>query len=151
MSRVQLALNVGDLDASIEFSTKLFTTPPAKVRENYANFAIAEPLLRLVLIAGQGEPRSRSHVDVEVESTDEVPAAAAARMEAEGAACNARESANCCYAVHDQVWVTGPELRWEIYTLLTDVLHGDEGTPSAASQSVAAASTEAAACATSWR
>ena len=91
MSRVQLALNVGDLDASIEFYTKLFKTPPAKIRENYANFAIAEPPLKLVLIAGQGEPGSLNHVGVEVESTDEV-AAAAARMEAEGAACDVRES-----------------------------------------------------------
>ena len=84
MSRVQLALNVGDLDASIDFYTKLFKTPPAKVRENYANFAIAEPPLKLVLIAGHGEPGSLNHVGVEVESTDEV-AAAAARMQAEGA------------------------------------------------------------------
>ena len=94
MSRVQLALNVGNLDASIEFYTKLFKTPPAKVRENYANFAIAEPPLKLVLIAGQGDPGSLNHVGVEVESTDEV-AAAAARMEAEGAACNVRESTSC--------------------------------------------------------
>ena len=136
MSRVQLALNVGDLDASIEFYTKLFKTPPAKVRENYANFAIAEPPLKLVLIAGQGEPGSLNHVGVEVESTDEV-AAAAARMEAEGAACNVQESTSCCYAVQDKVWVSGPEIPWEIYTVLADadVLHGDDGMPAAATHS----------------
>jgi len=133
MSRVQLALNVGDLDASIEFYTKLFKTPPAKIRENYADFAIAEPPLKLVLIAGQGEPGSLNHVGVEVESTAEV-AAAAARMEAEGAACNVRESTSCCYAVQDKVWVSGPEIPWEIYTVLADadVLHGDDGMPAVA-------------------
>jgi len=130
MSRVQLALNVGDLDASIDFYTKLFKTPPAKVRENYANFAIAEPPLKLVLIAGHGEPGSLNHVGVEVESTDEV-ASAAARMQAEGAVCNIRESTSCCYAVQDKVWVSGPEIPWEIYTVLADadVLHGDDGMP----------------------
>lgn len=119
MSRVQLALNVGDLDASIEFYTKLFRTPPAKVRENYANFAIAEPPLKLVLIAGQGEPGTLNHLGVEVEST-EIVAAEAARMQGEGAACRVQESTSCCYAVQDKVWVSGPEVPWEIYTVLAD-------------------------------
>jgi len=64
MSRVQLALNVADLDASIEFYTKLFQTPPAKVRRGYANFAIADPPLKLVLFTGQGEPGSLNHIGV---------------------------------------------------------------------------------------
>jgi catechol 2,3-dioxygenase-like lactoylglutathione lyase family enzyme len=119
MSRVQLALNVGDLDASIEFYTKLFKTPPAKIRENYANFAIAEPPLKLVLIAGQGEPGTLNHVGVEVETTDEV-AAAAARMQEEGAACEVQDATTCCFAVQDKVWVSGPEIPWEIYTVLAD-------------------------------
>jgi len=137
MSRVQLALNVGDLDASIDFYTKLFKTPPAKVRENYANFAIAEPPLKLVLIAGQGDPGSLNHVGVEVESTDEV-AAAAERMEAEGAACTVRDATSCCYAVQDKVWVSGPEIPWEIYTVLADAdqLHGDDGMPTTADRTV---------------
>jgi catechol 2,3-dioxygenase-like lactoylglutathione lyase family enzyme len=145
MSRVQLALNVGDLDASIDFYTKLFKTPPAKVRENYANFAIAEPPLKLVLIAGHGEPGSLNHVGVEVESTDEV-ASAAARMQAEGAVCNVRESTSCCYAVQDKVWVSGPEIPWEIYTVLADadVLHGDDGMPTTPLDAPAVASTTAA-------
>ena len=138
MSRVQLALNVGDLDASIDFYTKLFKTPPAKVRANYANFAIAEPPLKLVLIAGHGEPGSLNHVGVEVESTDEV-AEAAARMEAAGAACNVREATSCCYAVQDKVWVSGPEIPWEIYTVLgdADALEGDDGMPSSTGQAAA--------------
>jgi catechol 2,3-dioxygenase-like lactoylglutathione lyase family enzyme len=119
MSRVQLALNVGDLEASIEFYTKLFKTPPAKIRENYANFAIAEPPLKLVLIAGGGAPGSLNHLGVEVDSTDEV-LAASRRMQAEGAACDLQESTTCCYAVQDKVWVSGPEIPWEIYTVLAD-------------------------------
>ena len=128
MSRVQLALNVGDLDASIEFYTKLFKTPPAKIRENYANFAIAEPPLKLVLIAGQGEPGSLNHVGVEVDSTDEV-VAEATRMQAEGVACDVQEATTCCFAVQDKVWVSGPEIAWEIYTVLADasVMHPAEG------------------------
>jgi catechol 2,3-dioxygenase-like lactoylglutathione lyase family enzyme len=119
MSRIQLALNVGDLDASIDFYTKLFQTPPAKVREGYANFAIADPPLKLVLIAGGGAPGSLNHVGVEVGSTDEVMAAAA-RMQDEGAACDVQESTTCCFAVQDKVWVTGPEIPWEVYTVLAD-------------------------------
>jgi lactoylglutathione lyase len=119
MSRVQLALNVGDLDASIAFYTKLFQTPPAKIRENYANFAIAEPPLKLVLIAGAGAPGTLNHLGVEVESTDTVMAEAQ-RMQAEGAACDLQESTTCCYAVQDKVWVSGPEVPWEIYTVLAD-------------------------------
>lgn len=114
MSRVQVALNVGDLDASIEFYSKLFRTTPAKVREGYANFAINEPPLKLVLIAGQGEPGTLNHIGVEVESTDEV-AEAASRMNGE-----LEESTTCCYAVQDKVWVSGPEIPWEIYTVLAD-------------------------------
>jgi catechol 2,3-dioxygenase-like lactoylglutathione lyase family enzyme len=119
MSRVQLALNVNDLDASIEFYSKLFRTGPAKVRENYANFAIAEPPLKLVLIAGQGEPGSLNHIGVEVESTDEVTAVAE-HMRSEGAACEVQEATSCCFAVQDKVWVSGPEIAWEFYTVLAD-------------------------------
>ena len=128
MSRVQLALNVGDLDASIAFYTKLFKTPPAKVRENYANFAIAEPPLKLVLIAGGGEPGSLNHVGVEVDSTDEVMAEAA-RLGAAGAGA-VQESTTCCFAVQDKVWVSGPEIPWEIYTVLADapVMHPTQET-----------------------
>jgi lactoylglutathione lyase len=139
MSRVQLALNVGNLDDSIEFYSKLFRTPPDKVRENYANFAIAEPPLKLVLIVGQGEPGTLNHVGVEVESTDEV-AAAAARMQEEGAACDVQESTTCCFAVQDKVWVSGPEIPWEIYTVLADasVMHPNEGECCAPAEAVSA-------------
>jgi len=74
MSRVQLALNVSDLDEAIAFYSKLFRTTPAKVRPGYANFALTEPPLKLVLIEGAGEPGSINHLGVEVETTDDVTA-----------------------------------------------------------------------------
>ena len=119
MSRVQLALNVGDLESSIEFYTQLFGTPPAKVRENYANFAIAEPPLKLVLIAGHGAPGTLNHVGIEVESSEEV-LETARRLQGDGLATDLQESTSCCFAVQDKVWVTGPELPWEIYKVLAD-------------------------------
>ena len=117
MSRVQLALNVGDLDEAIAFYSKLFRTGPAKIRENYANFAIAEPPLKLVLIAGGGVPGTMNHVGVEVESTDEVTEAIT-RFQAEGFGTDVQENTSCCYAVQDKVWVQGPDIAWEIYTVL---------------------------------
>ncbi len=128
VSRVQLALNVGDLEASIDFYTKLFKTPPNKTRKNYANFAIDEPPLKLILIAGEGTPGTMNHVGVEVASTEEV-AEATTRMQAEGAVCDIETGTTCCFAVQDKVWVSGPEIPWEIYTVLADadVMHPTEG------------------------
>jgi catechol 2,3-dioxygenase-like lactoylglutathione lyase family enzyme len=119
MSRVQLALNVADLEASIDFYTKLFGTGPAKVRDGYANFAIADPPLKLVLFAGAGEPGSLNHLGVEVDSTDEVMTASA-RARGEDLPAELQEATTCCYALQDKVWVTGPENAWEIYTVLAD-------------------------------
>jgi predicted enzyme related to lactoylglutathione lyase len=117
MSRVQLALNVGDLDEAIAFYSKLFQTEPAKVREGYANFAITNPPLKLVLIAGDGAPGTMNHVGVEVESTDEV-AAAITRFQSEDMPTDVRDQESCCFAVQDKVWVQGPDIAWEIYTVL---------------------------------
>ena len=119
MSRVQLALNVDDLDASIAFYTKLFQTPPAKVRQDYANFAIADPPLKLVLFANAGEPGTLNHVGVEVESTDEV-AAVIARTRDLDMEQDVQEGVSCCFAVQDKTWVKGPENDWEFYTVLAD-------------------------------
>src|SRR3954466_5388342 len=121
MSRVQLALNVSDLDAAIAFYSKLFVTEPAKVRPGYANFAIAEPPLKLVLIEGQGIPGTMNHLGVEVATTAEV-AQAQARLTGEGLACAVEDEVACCYAVQDKVWVDAPDGEpWEIYTVLADV------------------------------
>ena len=119
MSRVQLALNVADLDASIEFYTKLFQTPPAKIRDGYANFAIAEPPLKLILFTGMGEPGSLNHVGVEVESPEDV-AAVIARTQAIGMDQEIQENTSCCYAVQDKTWIKGPDNDWEFYTVLGD-------------------------------
>jgi catechol 2,3-dioxygenase-like lactoylglutathione lyase family enzyme len=118
---VQLALNVSDLDAAIDFYSKLFATPPAKRRPGYANFALTEPPLKLVLIEGRGEPGSLNHLGVEVTSTDEV-AAAQRRLSGEGLATAVEDQVSCCYAVQDKVWVDAPDGEpWEIYTVLADV------------------------------
>jgi catechol 2,3-dioxygenase-like lactoylglutathione lyase family enzyme len=121
MSRVQLALNVSDLDLAIDFYSKLFATPPAKVRPGYANFAIAEPPLKLVLIEGQGKPGSLNHLGVEVSST-EIVATTSSRLSGLGLSTATEDEVACCYAVQDKVWVDAPDGEpWEIYTVLADV------------------------------
>lgn len=119
MSRVQLALNVTDLDAAVSFYSKLFSTEPAKVRPGYANFAVAEPPLKLVLIecAAGG---TLNHLGVEVESAAEV-GAAEERLVAAGLATATEDEVACCYAVQDKVWVDDPDgAPWEVYTVLAD-------------------------------
>jgi len=121
MSRVQLALNVVDLDDAIAFYSKLFGTTPAKVRPGYANFAVTEPPFKLILVEGHGEPGSLNHLGVEVESTDEV-AATQKRLANEGLPTATEDEVSCCYAVQDKVWVDAPDGEpWEIYTVLSDV------------------------------
>ena len=131
MSRVQLALRVADLEDSIAFYSKLFGAEPAKRRPGYANFAIAEPPLKLVLIEGTpGEPTHMDHLGVEVETTGEVTAATA-RLAAEGLATATEEDTACCYAVQDKVWVTGPGTEpWEVYVVKADAdTMGDDFIP----------------------
>ncbi|MGW2706061.1 ArsI/CadI family heavy metal resistance metalloenzyme [Streptomyces sp. NPDC001340] len=121
MSRAQLALRVSDLEASITFYSKLFGTEPAKRREGYANFAIAEPPLKLVLIEGEpgGETRL-DHLGVEVESTEQVNAATT-RLKDAGLATFEENDTSCCYALQDKVWVHGPgQEPWEVYVVKAD-------------------------------
>jgi catechol 2,3-dioxygenase-like lactoylglutathione lyase family enzyme len=125
MSRVQLALNVSDIDAAVEFYSTMFATTPAKRRPGYANFAIANPPLKLVLIEtgadrGAGVAGALNHLGIEVESTDEVTAAAA-RLSAEGLAVSEESNTSCCYAVQDKVWAHDPDgAPWETYVVLAD-------------------------------
>jgi len=121
MSRVQLALNVADIDEAIVFYSKLFGTEPAKVRPGYANFAIDDPPLKLVLIEDANQtPGTLNHLGVEVPTTDEVTAAQA-RLTDAGLMTALEEATSCCYAVQDKVWVDGPGGEpWEIYTVLSD-------------------------------
>jgi catechol 2,3-dioxygenase-like lactoylglutathione lyase family enzyme len=121
MSRVQLALNVSDLDDAVSFYSRLFATEPAKVRPGYANFAIENPPLKLVLVEGGGDAGTLNHLGVEVESTFDV-AKAHARLTAEGLDTATEENVACCYARQDKVWVDDPDgAPWEVYTVLEDV------------------------------
>src|SRR3954464_13689948 len=128
MSRVQLALRVADLEASIDFYSRLFDTTPAKRRPGYANFAITEPPLKLVLLEGDaGEPTRMDHLGVEVPTPDEV-GAATARLSDAGLATRVEDNTTCCYAVQDKVWVTGPGGEpWEVYTVTGDARPDLEG------------------------
>ena len=127
MSRVQLAINVTDLDAAIDFYSKLFKTEPAKRKPGYANFAIEEPALKLVLIENANASGTLNHLGVEVFSTAEV-AEAQRRLEGEGLA-TADESGVCCYAQQEKVWVNDPDgAPWEIYTVLADSETAGHGT-----------------------
>jgi len=137
VSRVQLALNVDDIDKAVTFYSKLFSAEPAKRRPGYANFAITEPPLKLVLLENPGQGGSINHLGVEVASTDEV-VAATRRFMTEGLQTRVEDGTTCCYALQDKVWVTGPGGEpWEVYTVLADAgadLEGKttadvEGTP----------------------
>ncbi|WP_027861086.1 ArsI/CadI family heavy metal resistance metalloenzyme [Marmoricola sp. URHB0036] len=121
MSRLQLALNVDDLEQSIAFYTSLFGTEPAKVKPGYANFAVAEPALKLVLIENPGRGGSLNHLGVEVPDTDTVDTEQR-RLAGAGLASVDERDTTCCYAKQDKFWVEGaPDgERWEIYTVLED-------------------------------
>jgi catechol 2,3-dioxygenase-like lactoylglutathione lyase family enzyme len=120
MSRVQLALNVDDLDEAVDFYSKLFGTPPHKRHPGYANFAMDEPALKLVLIENWGRGGSLNHLGVEVATTTEV-ASASARLADQGLRTRVEDEVTCCHALQDKVWVTDPNgAPWEIYTVLDD-------------------------------
>ena len=120
MSRVQLALNVDDLGAAIAFYSKLFGAQPAKVKPGYANFTIAEPPLKLVLLENPGHGGTHNHLGVEVESSEKVHSEIA-RLTAEKLFTEEEIGTTCCFATQDKVWVTGPDgERWEVYTVLAD-------------------------------
>ena len=126
-SRIQLALNVSDLDRAVEFYSRLFGVGPAKRRPGYANFAIEEPALKLVLIENADAPATLNHLGVEVGSSGDVTAAQA-RLAGEGLATATEENVSCCYAVQDKVWVKDPDgLAWEHYVVLADAQVGEAG------------------------
>jgi predicted enzyme related to lactoylglutathione lyase len=120
MSRIQLALNVDDLTEAITFYSTLFDTEPAKVKPGYANFAVAEPPLKLVLIENPGKGGSINHLGVEVESSETVHSEIA-RLAGAGLFTEEEMNTTCCFATQDKVWVTAPdEEKWEVYTKLAD-------------------------------
>jgi lactoylglutathione lyase len=118
VSRVQLALNVPDIDEAVEFYSKLFATEPHKRKPGYANFAIADPPLKLVLFERAGAESRLNHLGVEVADSDSV-FAHQQRLAAEGVD-SVDESGTCCFAKQDKVWVDGPDGAWEIYTVVED-------------------------------
>jgi catechol 2,3-dioxygenase-like lactoylglutathione lyase family enzyme len=120
-SRVQLALNVDDIDQAVEFYTTLFDTKPAKLRPGYANFAIDEPPLKLILFENPGQGGSLNHLGVEVPSTEDVDAVQR-RLAEQGLASVDERDTTCCYAKQDKFWVEGApdDARWEFYTVLAD-------------------------------
>jgi hypothetical protein len=120
MSRVQLALNVDNLADGVAFYSKLFNTQPAKLKEGYANFAVAEPPLKLVLIENPGHGGTINHLGVEVESSETVHNEIG-RLASEGLFTEEEIGTTCCFATQDKVWVTGPGgEKWEVYTVLAD-------------------------------
>lgn len=120
MSRIQLALNVDNLDAAITFYSKLFNTQPTKLRDGYANFAIAEPPLKLVLLENPAARGTINHLGVEVDSSDEVHSEIA-RLTHEGLFTKEEIGTTCCFATQDKAWVTAPGgEKWEVYTVLAD-------------------------------
>ena len=120
MSRVQLALNVDDVEEAVAFYSRLFRAEPAKRRPGYANFALDDPALKLVLIENPGAGGSLNHLGVEVQSSADV-VDATRRLAAAGLPTRIEDGTTCCYAVQDKVWVTGPGgERWEVYTVLAD-------------------------------
>jgi catechol 2,3-dioxygenase-like lactoylglutathione lyase family enzyme len=120
MSRVQLALNVDNLDAAVAFYSKLFNTEPAKRKPGYANFAVAEPPLKLVLLENPGQAGTLNHLGVEVHSSEKVHEEIA-RLQGEGLFTDEEIGTTCCFATQDKVWLTGPAgEKWEVYTVLAD-------------------------------
>lgn len=126
--RLQLALNVENLDESIDFYSKMFDTPPAKIKEGYANFEVAEPPLKLVLMQNPGLGGSLNHLGVEVESADQVEAAEA-RIAGEGLATTGVDDTLCCFAAKTETWVHGPDTAWEWYVKTADAEVGSKMTP----------------------
>ncbi|HEX2051338.1 MAG TPA: ArsI/CadI family heavy metal resistance metalloenzyme [Actinomycetota bacterium] len=136
MSRVQLALNVTDVDAAVDFYSKLFGVAPAKRRPGYANFAVDDPALKLVLIENPGAGGSLNHLGVEVATAAEVDAAGE-RLRAEGLSGAEERGVDCCYALQDKVWVNDPDgAPWEVYAVLAD--SGAAGSSSACCASAGA-------------
>lgn len=120
MSRVQLALNVDDVDAAVTFYSALFGAEPTKRKPGYANFALTEPPLKLVLLENPGQGGTLNHLGVEVD-TSEVVHAEIARLTQAGMLTDTELDTTCCYATQDKVWVTGPGgERWEVYVVNAD-------------------------------
>ncbi len=129
MSRVQLALNVDDIDQAVDFYGEFFGAQPHKRRPGYANFSIEQPPLKLVLIENPGAATPLNHLGVEVASTADVRAASE-RLAHQGLRTDVRDGEICCYAQQDKVWVEAPDgARWEVYTVTDEQPSGAPTAP----------------------
>lgn len=118
--RLQLAINVSDLDEAVDFYQRLFATPPAKIKPGYANFAIDNPPLKLVLFENAEEPGTLNHLGVETETATEV-VEAEQRLTEDGLQTTGIDDTVCCYAEKTETWVTAPDaVRWEYYVKTGD-------------------------------
>lgn len=125
MSRIQLALNVSNIDVAVDFYSKLFGVEPAKRRPGYANFAIAEPPLKLVLMENPDAAGSLNHLGVEVDSSEQV-FQASDRLQKIDLSVRPETQTTCCYALQDKIWLKDPDgADWEIYTVLADAASFD--------------------------
>ena len=123
MTRFQISINVADADAAVGFYSKLFGVAPAKRRPGYANFVVADPPLKLIVIEGEGEPGTINHVGIEVDGTDAV-VAATHRLAELGLPFKVDDTHTCCYATQDKVWTQDPDgVPWETYTVVDDTEH----------------------------
>jgi catechol 2,3-dioxygenase-like lactoylglutathione lyase family enzyme len=118
-TKVHVALNVSEVNRSVEFYRAAFGVEPVKWKPGYAKFAIAEPPLNLTLnqqakIDGRG---ALNHLGIEVSSTAEV-IAAKERLRQAGLATSDEMNVDCCFALQDKTWITDPDgYRWEIFTV----------------------------------
>ncbi len=118
MSRVQLALNVDDIEEAVDFYSKLFNVEPAKRKPGYANFAVEDPPLKLVLLENKAGDGRLNHLGVEVDSPADVRVHEE-RLSTQGVAA-LEDSGTCCYAAQEKVWVDAPDGAWEIYAVVED-------------------------------
>jgi catechol 2,3-dioxygenase-like lactoylglutathione lyase family enzyme len=146
-ARLQLALNVNDIDQAVEFYSALFDTEPAKLRPGYANFAIDQPPLKLILFENPGQGGSLNHLGVEVPTTDDVDAIQR-RLAGHGLASVDERDTTCCYAKQDKFWVEGApnDERWEFYTVLADAGTELEGQTTRTAESCCTGTAETSGC-----
>ncbi|SDD37703.1 Catechol 2,3-dioxygenase [Geodermatophilus telluris] len=147
MSRIQLALNVDDVEAATAFYSRLFGAGPAKTRPGYANFAITDPPLKLVLLENPGTGGTLNHLGIEVADVDVVDAERT-RLAAAGLASTEERDSTCCYAEQTKFWVqdTPGGERWEVYTVLADSPTFSGDAPACCTPAATAESLEPAAC-----
>ena len=121
--KAHLAINVRNVETSIEFYRKMLGIEPSKVRTGYAKFDVQNPPLNLTLNQGPfTDSGALSHLGIQVASTDDVLAMREQWAEA-GLVTRDEMQTNCCYAIQDKTWVRDPDgNEWEVFVVLEDNL-----------------------------